>query len=159
MLSTSGAAGLDAPANRATCSRSSSRTRSGSRTNSPRRLPARAVRRERHRLAYKGPAPDFPAARREAARTSAAFREAQRDERGRGYFDPGVARAKKDGVRTLGQFIRYDAMVMHGHARRRRRRDDVSQRRPAGAVTRSADRRGVRPRSYPWSARGPGRGG
>jgi len=63
---------------------------------------------------HKGPAPGFSAAWRKAARTSAAFREAQRDERDRGCFDPAVARAKKGGVRTLGQFISYDAMVMHG---------------------------------------------
>ncbi|WP_053850932.1 chitosanase [Streptomyces sp. NRRL B-24085] len=57
--------------------------------------------------------PGFPAAWREAA-GSAAFRRAQRDERDRGYFDPAVARAKQDGLGTLGQFIHYDAMVMHG---------------------------------------------
>ncbi|MDH6547799.1 chitosanase [Streptomyces sp. SAI-041] len=57
--------------------------------------------------------PDFPAAWREAAKT-AQFRTAQRDERDRGYFDPAVARAKKDGLGTLGQFVYFDAMVMHG---------------------------------------------
>ncbi|MDX3491087.1 chitosanase [Streptomyces turgidiscabies] len=57
--------------------------------------------------------PGFPAAWRKAAKTSA-FREAQDDERDRVYFDPAVARAKKDGVGTLGQFAYYDAMVMHG---------------------------------------------
>ncbi|MFJ6390022.1 chitosanase [Streptomyces sp. NPDC091972] len=57
--------------------------------------------------------PGFPAAWREASGT-AAFRRAQRDERDRGYFDPAVARAKQDGLGTLGQFIHYDAMVMHG---------------------------------------------
>ncbi|MEV0910300.1 chitosanase [Streptomyces hokutonensis] len=44
----------------------------------------------------KGPAPGFSAAWHKAARTSAAFREAQRDERDRGYFDPAVARAKSE---------------------------------------------------------------
>ncbi|WP_328676992.1 chitosanase [Streptomyces sp. NBC_00343] len=63
---------------------------------------------------HKGLTPGFPTAWRKAAKTSAAFREAQRDERDRGYFDPAVARAKKDGVGTLGQFVYYDAMVMHG---------------------------------------------
>ena len=57
--------------------------------------------------------PGFPSAWREAARTSA-FRRAQRDERDRGYFDPAVACARKDGLGTLGQFVYYDAMVMHG---------------------------------------------
>ncbi|EKX64139.1 chitosanase, partial [Streptomyces ipomoeae] len=30
------------------------------------------------------------------------------------YFGPAVKRAKKDGLGTLGQFVYYDAMVMHG---------------------------------------------
>lgn len=30
------------------------------------------------------------------------------------YFDPAVEQAKRDGLRALGQFIYYDAMVMHG---------------------------------------------
>jgi chitosanase len=44
----------------------------------------------------------------------AAFRSAQDAERDRVYFDPAVRRAKADGLRTLGQFVYYDAMVMHG---------------------------------------------
>ncbi|WRZ08892.1 chitosanase [Streptomyces sp. NBC_00385] len=44
----------------------------------------------------------------------AAFRAAQDTERDRGYFDPAVAQAKEDGLGTLGQFIYYDAYVMHG---------------------------------------------
>lgn len=48
-----------------------------------------------------------------AART-AGFRRAQDAERDRVYFDPAVRRATRDGLRTLGQFIYYDAMVMHG---------------------------------------------
>ncbi|MCW8377447.1 chitosanase [Streptomyces justiciae] len=62
---------------------------------------------------HEGLDPGFPAAWRTAARTRA-FRKAQRDERDRVYFDPAVARAKKDGLGTLGQFVYYDAMVMHG---------------------------------------------
>ncbi|MDT7840217.1 chitosanase [Streptomyces justiciae] len=62
---------------------------------------------------HEGLDPGFPAAWRTAARTKA-FRKAQRDERDRVYFDPAVARAKKDGLGTLGQFVYYDAMVMHG---------------------------------------------
>ena len=42
------------------------------------------------------------------------FREAQDHERDRTYFDPAVDRAQKDGLRALGQFIYYDAIVMHG---------------------------------------------
>ncbi|WP_405649553.1 chitosanase [Streptomyces sp. NBC_00019] len=62
---------------------------------------------------HEGLDPGFPTAWRKAAK-AAAFREAQRDERDRVYFDPAVARAKKDGLGTLGQFVYYDAMVMHG---------------------------------------------
>jgi chitosanase len=53
---------------------------------------------------HEGLDPGFPAAWRTAAKTSA-FRQAQRDERDRGYFDPAVARAKRDGLGTLGQFV------------------------------------------------------
>jgi chitosanase len=42
------------------------------------------------------------------------FRRLQRQERDRAYFNPAVRRAKGDGLSTLGQFIYYDAMVMHG---------------------------------------------
>ncbi|KJK58245.1 chitosanase [Saccharothrix sp. ST-888] len=42
------------------------------------------------------------------------FQQAQNDERDRVYFDPAVKQAKADGLRALGQFIYYDAMVMHG---------------------------------------------
>ncbi|WP_329539928.1 chitosanase [Streptomyces sp. NBC_01358] len=48
------------------------------------------------------------------AADDAAFRAAQDTERDRGYFEPAVAQAKKDGLGTLGQFIYYDAYVMHG---------------------------------------------
>ncbi|MEU1435323.1 chitosanase [Streptomyces sp. NPDC005786] len=44
----------------------------------------------------------------------AAFRSAQDTERDRSYFEPAVRQAKKDGLGTLGQFIYYDAYVMHG---------------------------------------------
>lgn len=44
------------------------------------------------------------------------FREAQDHERDRVYFDPAVDRALKDGLHELGQFIYYDAAVMHGSA-------------------------------------------
>ena len=42
------------------------------------------------------------------------FQKAQNDERDGMYFDPAVSQAKADGLRALGQFIYYDAMVMHG---------------------------------------------
>ena len=43
-----------------------------------------------------------------------AFQRAQDSERDLVYFEPAVAQAEQDGLRTLGQFIYYDAMVMHG---------------------------------------------
>ncbi|MFJ3202232.1 chitosanase [Streptomyces sp. NPDC086989] len=42
------------------------------------------------------------------------FRKAQDHERDRVYFNPAVGQGKSDGVGTLGQFIYYDAIVMHG---------------------------------------------
>lgn len=42
------------------------------------------------------------------------FQQAQNDERDRVYFNPAVDQAKADGLRALGQFIYYDAIVMHG---------------------------------------------
>ncbi|GAB7043350.1 MULTISPECIES: chitosanase [Catenuloplanes] len=57
--------------------------------------------------------PGFPAAWRAAA-ADPAFRAAQDAERDRVYFNPAVGQAKKDGLRALGQFAYYDAMVMHG---------------------------------------------
>ncbi|MFD8221148.1 chitosanase [Streptomyces sp. NPDC059697] len=62
---------------------------------------------------HKGLDPGFAAAWRKEA-SVAAFRRAQDAERDRVYFDPAVRRAKLDGLGTLGQFIYYDAMVMHG---------------------------------------------
>ncbi|MGA4992998.1 chitosanase [Nonomuraea bangladeshensis] len=49
-----------------------------------------------------------------AAAKDPVFQRAQDDERDRVYFDPAVRRAEKDGLRALGQFVYYDAMVMHG---------------------------------------------
>ncbi len=42
------------------------------------------------------------------------FQQAQNSERDRVYFNPAVQQAKADGLRALGQFIYYDAIVMHG---------------------------------------------
>ncbi|MFD0022273.1 chitosanase [Streptomyces sp. NPDC058382] len=44
----------------------------------------------------------------------AAFRSAQDAERDASYFDPAVGQARTDGLGALGQFIYYDAYVMHG---------------------------------------------
>lgn len=48
------------------------------------------------------------------AATDPKFQESQEFERDSIYFNPAVAQAKLDGLRTLGQFIYYDAIVMHG---------------------------------------------
>lgn len=42
------------------------------------------------------------------------FQQAQNDERDRVYFNPAVSQGKADGLRALGQFIYYDALVVHG---------------------------------------------
>jgi chitosanase len=43
------------------------------------------------------------------------FQGAQNHERDRVYFDPAVNQAEQDKLRVLGQFIYYDAFVMHGN--------------------------------------------
>jgi chitosanase len=48
------------------------------------------------------------------AAEDAEFKKAQSDERDRVYFNPAVKRGKSDGIGVLGQFIYYDAIVMHG---------------------------------------------
>jgi chitosanase len=48
------------------------------------------------------------------AAQDAQFKKAQNDERDRVYFNPAVNRGKQDGIGVLGQFIYYDAIVMHG---------------------------------------------
>ncbi|WP_405982944.1 chitosanase [Streptomyces sp. NBC_00158] len=48
------------------------------------------------------------------AAQDAEFKKAQDRERDRVYFNPAVGQGKSDGVGTLGQFIYYDAIVMHG---------------------------------------------
>ena len=42
------------------------------------------------------------------------FQKAQTEVRDTVYFAPAVMQAKADGLRALGQFIYYDAIVMHG---------------------------------------------
>ncbi|CDR05306.1 chitosanase [Streptomyces iranensis] len=43
-----------------------------------------------------------------------AFQDAQEHERDRVYFNPAVKQGKDDGLGALGQFVYYDAIVMHG---------------------------------------------
>lgn len=59
--------------------------------------------------------PNYPRDWRTAAQDPV-FRQAQDDERDRVYFNPSVQRGKQDGLRALGQFIYYDAAVMHGYS-------------------------------------------
>ncbi|GAA1697978.1 chitosanase [Fodinicola feengrottensis] len=49
-----------------------------------------------------------------AAAKLTAFQNEQNGERDRVYFNPAVSQAKSDGLGALGQFIYYDAIVMHG---------------------------------------------
>jgi len=49
-----------------------------------------------------------------AAASDPLFRQSQDWIRDTVYFNPAVKQAKSDGLRTLGQFIHYDAIVMHG---------------------------------------------
>jgi len=48
------------------------------------------------------------------AAKDAKFQQAQDYELNTGYFNPSLTQAKADGIGALGQFIYYDAMVVHG---------------------------------------------
>ena len=61
----------------------------------------------------KGLGEPFMAAWKAAAKDPK-FRDAQDHERDRVYFTPAVQQAQFDGLHELGQFIYYDAIVMHG---------------------------------------------
>jgi chitosanase len=67
-----------------------------------------------------------------AAARSRKFQAAQDHERDRIYFCPAVQTGRDDGVGTLGQFIYYDALVMHGPG---------SSRDSFGGIRREAQRR------------------
>ncbi|GDY30081.1 chitosanase [Gandjariella thermophila] len=62
---------------------------------------------------HEGLDPDFPDDWRMAAEDPD-FQQAQLDEVDRVYFNPAVTAAKQDGLRALGQFAYYDAIIMHG---------------------------------------------
>jgi chitosanase len=72
-----------------------------------------ALRRVDGSASHRGLGRPFVAAWRRAA-ADPVFQRLQRRERDRVYFDPAVRRAKADGLGPLGQFIYYDAIVMHG---------------------------------------------
>lgn len=62
---------------------------------------------------HEGLGAEFETAWKEAA-TDQRFQEAQDQIRDKLYFDPAVKQAEADGLSTLGQFVYYDAIVMHG---------------------------------------------
>jgi chitosanase len=62
---------------------------------------------------HKGLAPNYPKDWKTAAKDKV-FQKCQDDERDRVYFNPAVRQGKADGLRALGQFCYYDAIVMHG---------------------------------------------
>ncbi|MGW0998443.1 chitosanase [Streptomyces sp. NPDC002520] len=72
-----------------------------------------ALRRVNGGDSHDGLDPNYPRDWRKAAQDSA-FQQAQNDERDRVYFSPAVAQGRTDGLRALGQFAYYDAIVMHG---------------------------------------------
>ncbi|MDX2703488.1 chitosanase [Streptomyces sp. PA03-6a] len=72
-----------------------------------------ALRRVNGTDSHSGLGSGFESAWRSAA-ADQAFQQAQNDERDRVYFGPAVQQAKADGLRALGQFAYYDAIVMHG---------------------------------------------
>jgi chitosanase len=72
-----------------------------------------ALRRVDGSDSHDGLDPNFPDDWRKAARDTV-FQQAQNDERDRVYFNPAVRQGKADGLRVLGQFAYYDAIVMHG---------------------------------------------
>ncbi|MGV8909989.1 MAG: chitosanase [Propionicimonas sp.] len=71
-----------------------------------------ALKRVNGSASHRGLGAPFVRAWQEAAKDPA-FELAQDAERDRVYFNPAVAQARQDGLRALGQFIYYDAMVMH----------------------------------------------
>ncbi|MFG2036721.1 chitosanase [Dactylosporangium sp. NPDC048998] len=72
-----------------------------------------ALKRVNGSASHDGLDPNFTADWRAAA-ADPAFRAAQDAERDRLYFNPALSQAKQDGLRILGQFVYYDAIVMHG---------------------------------------------
>ncbi|MFI7345701.1 chitosanase [Streptomyces sp. NPDC049936] len=72
-----------------------------------------ALRRVDGSDSHEGLDPGYPDDWRRAA-GDPEFRRAQDDERDRVYFGPAVRQGTADGLRALGQFAYYDAIVMHG---------------------------------------------
>jgi chitosanase len=104
-------------------------------TRNPLKRYVRALRRVNGTDSHKGLGRPFVKAWRRAAKDRA-MRRAQDAERDRVYFDPAVSQAKKDGLRALGQFAYYDAIVMHGGG---------SDRASFGAIRRNAMKKAKTP--------------
>ncbi|NIG73549.1 chitosanase [Klebsiella sp. Ap-873] len=81
-------------------------------------LPALKTLAEEESSAHTELDPDFVHAWKSAA-SDPAFRAAQDDILTEQYLEPAVKQAKEDGLSTLGQFIYYDALVMHGPGNQR----------------------------------------
>ncbi|WP_303393653.1 chitosanase [Cedecea sp. NFIX57] len=81
-------------------------------------LPALKTLAEEESSAHTGLDPDFVRAWKRAA-SDPAFRVAQEQILTDQYLEPAVRQAKEDGLSTLGQFIYYDALVMHGPGNQR----------------------------------------
>jgi chitosanase len=72
-----------------------------------------ALRKVNGSSSHSGLDPNYPKDWKTAA-ADPAFQQAQNDERDKVYFDPAVSQARADGLPALGQFVYYDAIVMHG---------------------------------------------
>jgi chitosanase len=72
-----------------------------------------ALRRVDGTASHSGLDPNYTSDWRKAA-ADAIFKSSQDSERDRVYFNPAANQAKADGLRALGQFAYYDAIVMHG---------------------------------------------
>ncbi len=72
-----------------------------------------ALRKVNGTSSHAGLDPNYTKDWKTAAKDSV-FKAAQESERDRVYFNPAVRQGKADGVRALGQFAYYDAIVVHG---------------------------------------------
>jgi chitosanase len=75
-----------------------------------------ALRKVNGTPSHKGLGKPFVHAWKQAAKDPV-FQDAQDHERDTVYFNPAVGKGKYDGLGSLGQFIYYDAIVMHGPGR------------------------------------------
>ena len=73
-----------------------------------------ALRAVRGGDSHEGLEEPFTEAWQEAADTDPLFRAAQDAQRDREYFDPALRQGRADGLGALGQFVYFDAFVMHG---------------------------------------------